>query len=172
MTIRTCPLETELRDLIANGQWPLAASPDLLAHSANCRSCADLVLVANAFQSARAATTSTARLIPPGILWWRAQLRRRNEAVEQLARPLLSAQIFALAVALLAGAGFAASQARSGVAWLTWLQALPQSTMFQWNQLRSTFTVDPPWSLVTLILVLGTFMLLAGLAVYLATDRQ
>jgi hypothetical protein len=172
MTLKTCPRENEIRDFLGCGQWLQAAPPELLAHAADCRSCSDLILVANAFQKARDESSSAARLVPPGILWWRAQLRRRNAAVERLARPLLSAQIFALAVTLLAIAGFAAFEARNGVAWLVWLQRFPQNTAMQWDNLRSAMLADPGWSLTILLPVLCTLILLGGIAVYMATDRQ
>ncbi len=65
-----------------------------------------------------------------------------------------------------------AHTARSGVAWLTWLQRLPQSTVLQWDNLRSSMAADPTWSLMILLPVFGTLALLGGAAVYLATDRQ
>ena len=172
MTLKPCSRESEVRELIGRGQWPQDASPELLDHLAACRSCSDLVLVAHAFQTARAATSATARLVPPGVLWWRAKLRRRNAAVERLARPLLSAQIFALAVMLLAVVGFAVFEARSGVAWLNWFQKLPQDTALQWDNLRSSMVGDPGWSLMILLPVFAALALLGGVAVYLATDRQ
>jgi len=78
------------------------------------------VLVTETFRNARAAAAGAAKLGSPGLLWWRAQLRRRNAAVERIGRPLLSAQIFALATILLLTVGFVVSQARHGLGWLTW----------------------------------------------------
>ncbi len=119
MMFQNCPNEKEVRELIESGQWPLAAAPELRAHVSECRACGDLAFVAEAFKQARAETLAAARLASPGVLLWRAQLRRRNAAVERLTRPLLGAQIFALAVTLLAGVGFAGFEARHGVAWFS-----------------------------------------------------
>src|SRR5580693_232629 len=106
MNLKSCPHEKEIRELVARGQWPVAAEPDLRGHVAGCRCCSDLVLVAGAFQRARAESVAAARPGSPGALWWRAQLRRRNAVIERISRPLFGAEIFALAVALLAGLGF------------------------------------------------------------------
>jgi hypothetical protein len=171
MTFKGCPREKELREAMARGQWDAAArtAPDLFAHVASCRSCSDLVLVSNAFRSARAASTATARMVPPGVLWWRAQLRRRNAAMERVTRPLLGAQVFALVFTLLAGAGFVILQAITSGSWRTWLHDLPQNVALRWDDMFVAAAADPAWTWM----ILGPALLLLGsVAVYMATDRQ
>jgi len=170
--LNSCPNETELRELLASGQWPQAASPELRAHAESCRSCADLFLVAGAFQKARAATIAAAKPVSPGILLWRARLRRRNAAVERLTRPLLNAHIFALAFILIAGLGFLVFEALRSDGWRAWLEQLPQSAAAQWEAFRSTGTIDPSWGLLVVLPTVATLLLLGAVAVYLATDRQ
>ena len=170
--LNSCPHETELRELLTHGQWPQAASRELRAHAESCRSCADLFLVAGAFQKARTATIAAARPISPGILLWRAQLRRRNAAVERLTRPLLNAHIFALAFTLIAGLGFLVFEALRSDGWRAWLEQLPQSAAAHWDAFRTTGTIDPTWSLLVLLPILATLLLLGAVAVYVATDRQ
>jgi len=170
--LNSCPHETELRDHLAHGQWPAAATPELCAHVEACRSCADLVLVAAAFQKARAGTIAAARPVAPGVLLWRAQLRRRNAVVEHVTRPLLNAHIFALAFTLVVGLGFVVFEALRNDAWRTWLEQLPQSAVTQWDAFRTTGTIDPTWSLTVVLPVLATLFLIGAVAVYLATDRQ
>ncbi len=152
MKLQSCPNEKEVRELIARGQWPVAAETDLHSHVAGCRSCSDLVLVAAAFQKARAESVAAARPGSAGALWWRAQLRRRNAALERINRPLFGAEIFAMAVLLVAGLGFAIFQARQGVAWLSWpywhdwFAQVPQSAALHWDNLRASVFADPGWS--------------------------
>ena len=55
MTLRPCPRQSEVNDLLASGHWPHACPADLRAHLADCPACADLVLVTQAFQHSRAA---------------------------------------------------------------------------------------------------------------------
>jgi len=171
MTLKNCPREKEVRELVEHGQWPVAAdiAPELSTHVNSCRGCSDLVLVAEAFRRARAASTATARLVPPGVLWWRAQLRRRNQAVERLARPLLGAQIFAAVVTVLAGAGFLGFVARPSGGWLPWLEQLPQSTSMHWDNFRAVIVANPLW---TWTMLGPALVLLGGVAVYIATERQ
>jgi hypothetical protein len=172
MMPKSCPREKEIRELIEGGQWLLAASPELRAHVGECRACGDLALVAEAFQNARIESMAAAKLASPGVLLWRAQLRRRNAAVERLTRPLLGAQIFALAVTLLAGLGFVGFEGRHGLAWLTWLEQLPQGVRPHWDNLFSASLAGSGWTWVVLFTALATLVLLGGVAVYKATDRQ
>jgi hypothetical protein len=178
MNLRSCPHEKEVRELVARGQWPIAAEPELRDHVAGCRSCRDLVLLATAFQKARNETLATVKLPPPEILLWRAQLRRRNAVVEQLARPLLGAQIFALAITLIVGLGFTAVEAYHGVDWLTssywseWIAQLPQPASLHWDSLRSWMLTDPTWGWAVLVPAAATLALAGGVIFYLATDRR
>ncbi len=171
MTIKSCPREKELRELIARGEWQFAAEsdPELCAHVAACRSCNDLVLVVESFRDARIESAASARLVPPGVLWWRAQLRRREAAVERITRPLLGAQIFALAFTLLAGVGFLVFEVLTSDSWRIWLQELPQNAALDWNNLLATAATDPAW---TWMMLGPALALLGGVAVYMAADRQ
>jgi hypothetical protein len=178
MKLTSCPYEKEVRQLTARGQWPDACPPELRAHLSGCRACGDLVLISEAFRQARVESLAAARPVAPAVLFWRAQLRRRNAAMERIARPLLGAQIFACAVTVLAGLGFAGFEARNGVAWLTWsywhdwMAQLPQAAVAQWSSLSSGSLSGSAWSWMVLVPALATLVLLGGVAVYFATDKQ
>jgi hypothetical protein len=183
MMLRSCTREKEVKELLELGQWPVAAetAPELRAHVSSCRSCGELVLVTSAFQTARIEAAGAAKLGSPGVLWWRAQLRRRNEAVERIGRPILGAQIFALAVNLVLAVAFVVWQARHGIAWLTRLEQLPQSATLhldsQWfDTLSPSALFGAGWhSLLTPMVVIpaaATLALLGGVVVYLASEKQ
>lgn len=176
MMLRACPREKEVKELVERGQWPVAAAtaPELRAHVDGCRSCGDLVLVAMAFQNARAEAAGEAKVGSAGALWWRAQLRRRNAAVERLGRPILGAQIFALAVNLLLVVGLVVWQARHG---LTWFAQLPLTASFHLDSgwLDSGWfdsLLSSGWSSLVLIFAAATLALLSGVVVYLAAEKQ
>lgn len=173
MNFRACPNEAEVRQLLARGQWPHSASPELRDHVRDCRSCGDLVLVSEAFRTARAASVEAPHLPPPGVLWWRAQLRRRNAAVERVNRPIVGAQIFALAITVAIVAVIAISQARQGARWFSWLAAQAQSS-FDWKILWpfASGWLKPDASLMYLLPVLGMLVLLGGVVVYFASEKQ
>ena len=178
MKLASCGHEKEVRDLIASGQWPAACLPELRAHVSDCRACGDLALVSEAFRRARAESVATARPVSPALLMWRAQLRRRNAAVERLGRPLLGAQIFAFVVVAVAALGFLGFEARSGDEWLTlaywrdWFTQLPRVAVVQWESLSAGASAGAGWGWMVLASALATLILLGSVAVYLATDKS
>jgi hypothetical protein len=177
MIFRSCPREAEVKALVERGQWPQACAPDLRSHVSACRSCSDLALVTAAFQRARNQAVGAAKTGSPGLLWWRAQLRRRSVAVERISKPILSAHIFALAVNLVVAAAVAVWQARHGVAWLTWLEQLPRNIGSQ--SLTSILHADlfnaSPDSMMNplmLISALAAVALVGGVVVYFTSEKQ
>ncbi len=172
MTLSPCSHEKEVSALLAQGGWPQACAPELRTHVRACRACGDLVLVTETFKRARADAAGAAILGSAGALWWRAHLRRRNAAVERVGKPLLGAQIFALAINLLLAVGFLVSQARHGFRWLTWLEELPQEHTLHLDVLWPSALFNSGWSLVWLIPLLATLALLGGVVVYLASEKQ
>ena len=127
MSLRTCNRDQEIAEALAAGFWPEACSEDLRAHLAACDACSQRVLLSQAFRRERAAACAQPRLESPGVLWWRAQLRRRNAAIERIGRPVLFAQVFAVLTALVAAAAFFASQAKSTLGWFAWVADNPRS---------------------------------------------
>jgi hypothetical protein len=158
-------------ELAALGHWPQACPPELRAHIDSCRRCADLLLVTRAFQTARAASAAQATLPAPGQLWWRAQLRRRKAAVERVSKPILGAQIFALAVILLAAGGLVISQARQGLNWLSWFSTGPTAALHV-DSLWPGTLLNPGWSLSLLIPILASVALLSAVALYFGIERK
>jgi hypothetical protein len=174
MTLKSCSFEKEIAPLLTRGQWPQAGTPELRAHVSSCSSCADLVLVTLAFQSARASAAAVPNLPSPGVLWWRAQLRRRNAAVERVGRPMLGAQIFAMSITLLLVVGLVISQATQGLRWLSWLGQIPQPQFapLSMDLFSPAALFTSGSTLLVLIPVLATVALLSGVVVYLASEKQ
>ncbi|KAA6457232.1 hypothetical protein DYQ86_23155 [Acidobacteria bacterium AB60] len=123
-----CSREPEIRSLLDRGHWPAAASPELTAHAAACTRCSQLLLLTQAFRADRTRAAASVRLEAPGVLWWRAQLRRRNADLQRLQRPLLGAQIFSVLLSLVAAAIFLASQSKATLAWIA---AVPHVLHFE-----------------------------------------
>ena len=96
MTAQVCPREGELLDALGRGFVPV----ELAAHADGCRSCAELRLVAGALLADRAAATAAAPVPAAGTVWWRLQLRHRQEARLAARRSLLVGQGVSLVVAL------------------------------------------------------------------------
>src|ERR1700761_3827427 len=163
MSLRTCPHEPEIKALLQAGHWPQAAPDELRVHATGCRACADLVLLTQAFQADRAVVSNVAQLPAPGVLWWRAQLRRRNAAIERISRPILGAQIFAIVIAVAAAVAILLVERRQG---LRWLSEIGKSRTFDLSGLlaspASTQWLGITWNLSSLIPVLAAAVLLGG----------
>ena len=188
MTLRRCPREIEVKALLASGHWPHACPAELRTHAAACNTCGEEILLTQAFQAARASSTAVPNLPSPGVIWWRAQLRRRNAAVERIGKPILGAHIFALAITLLIAAGFAISQARHGLNWLAWsakwsakssvnwsegwLSAITHPSTFHMETLLSLSYLKASVNLVYLIPALVMLALLSAIVLYLAAEKQ
>jgi hypothetical protein len=115
-----------------------------------------------------------ARIDHPNLLWWRAQLRRRNDALQRVGRPITTAQIFALCISILAAAALLRSQLGKGLNWSSWLpesSALPEPSNASHFDALSFFTsVSADWGLSLLLTGVGTVLLLSAVVVYLASD--
>ena len=168
--LRACAREQELAEAVRSGHWPLGCEPELRAHVEGCRRCSEMAMLAAAFRQARAqgmgaADLPRAGLPNAGLLWWRAQLRRRNAAMARVNRPLAGAQALALLAMMVALAALAVWLGQQGVGWLGW-----------WDGVRRGLAgVDLAAMLHgagTLgFVVVGSLALLGGVAAWLAAER-
>jgi hypothetical protein len=172
MTLSACPRDKEVLDLLARGHWPQACSADLRTHVDDCRSCAEQVLVTQAFQQARTEALAAVNLTSPGVLWWRAQLRRRNAAVERVGKPIVGAQIFALFVTLAVAVVFLVSQASHGLRWMAWFNKLQPSVALHLQMTWPSDLLSSGWILMIVIPVFATVLLLSGALIYFASEKQ
>jgi hypothetical protein len=161
MTLGQCAREKEVIDLLHGGRWPAACEPELREHVAGCSLCVQTVLLKSAFAAALVKAKGEVRLEAPGVVWWRAQLRRRSEAVERVNRPIVRAQRFALLINLLAAVALLASQWRHGFRLAAWLSGVAEAPVFHPGVLWTTAAQHPGW----------TLMVRGGITVYLATER-
>ena len=168
MMFRTCSHEKELTQALKDGHWPQGCGPDLRAHVDTCGDCSDLVLVTRTFQHARA-KSELAASGSPSLLWWRAQLRRRNAATERVSRPITIAQTFAWLVVVVVGAVFVGSQYRHGWSWASWWSELVSPRALHFLSMGSG---QGAWNLLLLISGLGVLALLSVLVVYLASEKS
>ena len=167
MTFRSCSYEKEITQALKDGHWPDGCAPELRGHVAQCAGCRDLVVVTEAFRAAKNESSCQMPAGAAGLLWWRAQLRRRNAAAEQVSRPITVAQTFAWLVVLLVSSLFAASQYSRGLQWSAWGQS-------SWRVLHllSAGLSNFDWNLALLIPMIGGLAILSGLVVYLVSEKS
>ena len=169
MTMGSCSREKDVAELLRRGQWPALASAELSAHVAECASCRDLASVTQAFQQERASASMQARLESPGVLWWRAQLRKRNTALRQVNRPLVAVQVFAVALGLVAAVACLALAGRSGAGWLRPLAELPSALHIP-EMLPAAWQNTPASWLV--LLMIAALAVMGGVFVYKASEER
>lgn len=172
MSLGSCPHEKEIAALVACGQWPQAAPAELRVHATACPPCAELALVTSTFRAARATAAAAAPLVSPGILWWRAQLRRRNAAIERATRPILGAQIFSLIVCIAVAIGFAASHAAQGIGWVSEAAEHAWPALIDVTKLRPNSIGNSGLALWVFAGLMAMLVLLGGVAVYLASSEE
>ena len=134
MTPDFCPREAELWEAIAAGRWPDTADANLRAHVVSCRACRDLALVAGSLR--RDGCDAARDATPPSsaIVWWRAQMRARQEAAHAVDRPITVVQGIAIACAaglLLGLTDSVAAWVRGSTGWFSAWPALAASAAMQ-----------------------------------------
>ena len=116
-----CPHEADVLAAVSTNRWPRRVDSELRDHVATCDICTDVIAVVAAFEAETEAARGLARVPDSGIVWWRAQMRARQDATRTAVRPITVAQAVAFAVTVgVAGAlfGATASWFQHGVRWL------------------------------------------------------
>lgn len=169
-----CSRVGEVTAALREGRGLKGVGAELQGHVTACPHCSELVLVARALQRAKDEAIPQAQLVPPDLLWWRAQLRRRNALAERAVRPIGLVEKLALGIMLLWIAAWAVAQREAIADGLRWLAQSPYYSLFRGD--INWFGGDGPSWLPAGILA-ATLGLLAGLATYLGwrgadTKRQ
>lgn len=100
-----CDREQDVLDAIATYRWPARTDEELRLHVAGCEICADLVEVVRPLLDEQEQASGDARVPPASIVWWRAQIRAREEAARAATWPLTIAHGAAVATVLAVAVG-------------------------------------------------------------------
>ena len=114
-----CAREQDVVEAVTTGCWP--EDGVLHAHAAACRTCSDAVILLQTLASERDRLVEQAHVPSAALVWWRAQIRARQEAARTVTQPIAFAQGIAVAIGLgivFAVAGLASPWARDRAAWL------------------------------------------------------
>jgi hypothetical protein len=167
--IADCDREQDVLDAITSQRWPTRCDEDLQAHVRTCSFCADLVEVASALLDEHASAHQEARIPSSGIVWWRAQLRARDEDARAAARPIAFVQGIAASVAVWLLVTFIrAVPAATFVAWKDWVLGFMPHVSLPVPSLAHVAAAIP----VGVLVVVGAALLLAPLAIYFAVAED
>jgi hypothetical protein len=164
----SCVHERDVLDLVAIGQWPSRADETLRAHVATCATCAEVAAVAAAVREWADETDASEPVKVPdaSVVWYRAQVRAREEATRRASRPVLVAQLVALVAVVLAavwiGPELSLSVSMPEMPVMPdlsgWWPTLPSQEQFGWLG----------WAAVAAV---GASILLGSLALLLTADK-
>lgn len=90
-----CHREDELLDSLGRG----LVGPELAEHAGSCASCSELRLVAGALLEDRGHAIAESAVPSSGAMWWRMQMRHRQDAQAATRRSLFVGQALTLVIA-------------------------------------------------------------------------
>jgi hypothetical protein len=157
-----CAREQDVLDALSAARWPDRCDEDLQTHVRGCAICRDLADAAAALLDDRDAASNGARLPPSGVVWWRAQLRGREEAARAAARPLAFIQgVAASAAVSIAVAVFRAIPGEYVREWRTWIGAvLPSVPLPDFSHVAAALPL-------AVVVIVAMWLLVAPLATLL-----
>jgi hypothetical protein len=163
MTVIECPREQDVLDALAAGSWPGRSEHELRVHVAACGICSDLAEVVCALRDDQDQAWQNARVPSSAVMWWRAQMRARQEAARQVARPISFAQGIAAVSAIVVATALLASWSPPLLQWISGfagdMSALPRVDL-------GALVLAQGWLIPALIA--GIWLVLAPVAVYFA----
>jgi hypothetical protein len=167
---RDCPRSADVAAAVVGGDLLRAGDTELHQHVALCESCGDLAMVMSSLRAERDRSRRAAPVPAAGLVWWRAQLRRRQEAASAAAAPVTIVHAITLAFALMLAVFFAWTAGRwAGMPDLAFhVPALPA-----WLAAPASDAADSSASVrYGLILAASTWLILGPVALYFALRRD
>jgi hypothetical protein len=177
MTVPECPRESDVIGAVIAGRWRDHGDDTLQAHVAQCEVCKELVDVASLLRLERDALHDEITVPGAGQVWWRAAIRARLEASQQVSRPF--SWIVSIAVACVVGLTVAVvemlwSPAQSVLRSATipgWTTSFGLGEIIRW---LSSLTDLTSFATTGVFVLLGATacLLLAPLALYFALSDE
>jgi hypothetical protein len=163
MNMIECPRESDVLDAIDSKRWPHRVDQELVDHVAACEICSDVLTVAAAMREDQGAIWQEASIPSSGQVWWRAEMRARQQAIREASRPISVAY------------GVAALAALVVIAMATWF-AWPVAHEFV-SSIVSSIVSTPATTLASpltlpLLLAVGAFLIVAPVALYLVLSDE
>lgn len=168
-----CCREDDILEALQASAWPDCCEQDLRDHVKACESCASLVAIVLPLLDEHRVATEHAPVPTSGVVWWRAQMRARQEAARAASRPISIAQGVALACAAGLIAGGLSLLGPAAGEWLGWTGSL--AAAMPALRLPSIAWSEVQWMApltLAVLLALTMVLVLAPVAVYLAGSEE
>jgi len=167
--IRECPRSSDVIAAATAGELSHAADGELRGHLAECEACRDMALVVTAMRGERNRARREAPAPSAGLVWWRAELRERQEAERRAAAPvtLVHAAAF-IAVLVVAVVSF------STFAHLPWAASLADllPSLPTWSETTQSLADVSPTLRWALALGATAWLILGPVALYFTLRRD
>jgi hypothetical protein len=163
-----CIREDDVLDALTTERWPDRVSDDLRQHVSSCQVCADLIAVVRPILADSDLPVPEPRIPSSAVMWWRAQMRARQEAAREAARPITVAQ----AIATVSVVVLIAASATILWPWLSTLVAgMSEGLSIDVSRTDiQNVVLARGWLLP--VLMIGVWVLLAPLAIYFAVKTD
>jgi heme A synthase len=152
-----CPRESDVLDAVASARWPHRVPRELADHVSACAICADVVTVAAVMRADHDAVWQQAEIPSSGQVWWRAEMRARQEAIRKASRPIAIAQGVAATLTL-------AAAITTG--WFAWVWIRQQTPAFDFARAMTS-----PLA-VSLVVALCALVVITPFALYVVLSDE
>jgi len=159
-----CIREDDVLDALTSERWPDRVSDELRQHVSSCQVCTDLVAVVRPILADGDAPVPEPRIPSSAVMWWRAQMRARQEAAREAARPITVAQ----AIATVCVVGLLAAVTTFLTPWMWSL--VPEFNLGVTRADIESAVLARGWVLPALMV--SVWLLLAPLAIYFAVTAD
>jgi hypothetical protein len=171
VTLAECSREQEVVAAVVGGRWPMGCAEALREHVRGCAVCQDVANVATAFAADHDTGWAAAHVPSAAHVWWRTQIRARQEAARAVSRPLNIVQWFAVAAAI----GLAIALVQIGVSAGVWSVSTLTTSIAAWPRATVAGVVSLALASREATVVFGTVvacLLLMPIAVYFALSEN
>jgi len=157
-----CEREIEVVAALLDGRWPEGCEASLREHVDACASCAEVAVVAGALRAEHLAAVQEAVPPPSGAVWWRAQRRAKQEALETASRAITTVQAASVSIAAVIALTIAGFTRET---WTGWIARISDGFYFGAYQLT-------PAASTLMLAGAASMLLLAPLAIWFAIARD
>ena len=169
---RECVRAADVLAAMTAGREPGLANEELRQHADACESCREMVTVVSALRGERDRVRRTTTVPSAGLIWWRAQLRQRQQAALKATAPVTAVH----AVAIIAAAVLAVVLATSVAPFVgmpslsSWVPQVPSAASL--TEASQSLSIQFPLLRYGLMLGATAWLILGPVALYFAFRRD
>jgi hypothetical protein len=166
---RECVRAADVLAAMTAGPDPRLSDEELLRHADTCELCRNMVTVVGALRRERDRLRRGTAVPSAGLIWWRAQLRARQQAALRATAPVTAVHAAALVAAVVLAIVLVSVAARSGAT--ASLSGFLPSVSF-WAEASQSLTIESPALRYGVMLGATAWLILGPVALYFALRRD